>query len=57
MKKVKKKFNTKKLNLAAIEINSRKVAEKIGLIGPKPGPHNIINNPRKFRKEGSYISR
>jgi hypothetical protein len=57
-KKFKNKFDVKNLNLEAIEINSRKAAEKLGLVKPKlPSISDIINNPRRFRKEGSYISR
>ena len=56
-----RKRREKRINTLTLSINARKFVEEHTLMGPELKRecmlHELINNPRRFRKEGTYISR
>jgi hypothetical protein len=61
MRKKKRKQRKVKPNITTLSINARKFVEEHTLIGQELKKERkleeLVKNPRRFRKEGSYISR
>ncbi len=56
-----RKRREKRINTLTLSINARKFAEEHTFVGSELKRermlHELVSNPRRFRKEGTYISR